>query len=461
MAQRGLPARAVLVAALLLHSVAAAAVAPSIVLILTDDQDVLLNSMAYMPQTRSLIVEQGATLPWAFTAVPVCCPSRSSLLTGRYQHNTNVKNNSLPGNCSSALWQQGPEKLNFATYLKSAGYATSFAGKLLNMYGLGPGGPAHILPGWDNWQALVGNSVFYDYTLSNNGTAEKHGNDYATDYLPTLIGNRSVDFITRNSDLATPLAVMISTPSCHQPADPAPQYAALYPDVVAPRLPNFNIRVNNTHWFEEAQGVYGLDANSIAFIDLLHRRRLQTLATVDDIVAEVVAALAATGRLENTYIIYTSDNGYHLGEAGLGMDKRNPWDFDARVPFFIRGPGIPANVTLPHPVSLVDIAPTLLQLAGVPIPTQMDGLSLLPLLLTGDAAASESDGAGRVGGGDVLTRDTIFYSYHGEVAGGGPVKVCPVRDPDLYCFEESDFDTPPHFNGSAFCSCQDTMSEWG
>lgn len=119
---------------------------------------------------------------------PLCCPSRSSILTGQYVHNHHAKNNSLSGGCSSSSWQQGPEKRSISTYMKSMGYKTFFGGKYLNRYGNPQvGGPQHVPPGWDEWYGLVGNSRYYNYTLSVNGQPEKHGDFYGPDYLTDLL----------------------------------------------------------------------------------------------------------------------------------------------------------------------------------------------------------------------------------------------------------------------------------
>lgn len=235
--------------------------------------------------------------------------------TGRLQHNTGVFNNSIAGNCASQTWANGPEKNNLAALLQqNNAWDTYYGGKFLNNYGMpAAGGVAHIPPGWNDWQGLVGNSCYYDYTLSNNGVAEKHGTDYATDYLPDLIYNRSMAFLDNRAGSTNPFLLVLSFPSSHQPADPAPQYADMYPGIQAPRQPNFNVRIGDTHWFEQAQGVSGpLDNNAVEWVDLLYRRRLQTLASVDAAVEGMISKLTSMGELDNTYCEWQTN-----GDSGV------------------------------------------------------------------------------------------------------------------------------------------------
>ena len=252
-------------------------------------------------------------------------------------------------------------------------------------------------PGWDWWNGLVGNSRYYNYTLSVNGSKEKHLDDPTNDYLTSVIWRKSREFlstvndgpVTRSRfsnieypDLAEadkPFFMMLSTPAPHQPFTPEPKYNSAFANLTAPRTSNFNIKNNATkHWLLRL-GNQPLSAETIAKVDENYRDRLRTLLTVDDMVGNIMKSLQKKQLLDNTYIIFTSDNGYHLGQFSLPLDKREPYEFDIRVPFSIRGPSIPEGIVIPDVTVNIDLAPTILDLAGITPPSIMDGRSLKPL----------------------------------------------------------------------------------
>lgn len=147
--------------------------------------------------------------------------------------------------------------------------------------------------------------MFYDYYLSVNGETKYYGDYYSTDYLPDLITNTSLNLM---SESTSPFFMLLSYPSCHEPADPAPQYAKLYDGLKAPRTQGWNKIYNNTHWLVSVGGVDGpMNSSMIEYSDLLYRRRILTLLSVDDAIERIIQQLKNTSQLDNTFIIYTSD----------------------------------------------------------------------------------------------------------------------------------------------------------
>ncbi|HZS07932.1 MAG TPA: sulfatase [Blastocatellia bacterium] len=350
---------------------------PNIIFILTDDLDA--DEIRYMPNLKALLADRGLTLNNYLVNVSLCCPSRTSTLRGQYAHNTQVTGNNLPDGGFEKVLQLGLEKSTVATWLQAAGYQTMLAGKYLNGY---PHGAdlTYVPPGWSEWYSPARGNAYgeFNYTLNENGKLVYYGNnpeDYGTD----VYGRKAADFIERTAKEGKPFFAWLATYAPHGPATPAPRHAGLFPGARAPRGPSFNeADVSDKPAYIRNRPL--LTAAQIARIDEAYRRRLQSLQAVDELIARLVGTLISTGQLDNTYIFFTSDNGFHLGQHRLMPGKQAPYEEDIRVSLIVRGPGVPQGRTLDHLAGNIDLAPTWAELGGAKAPDFVDGRSLLPLL---------------------------------------------------------------------------------
>ncbi|EGD77704.1 hypothetical protein PTSG_12796 [Salpingoeca rosetta] len=348
---------------------------PNIIIVLTDDQDALLNSTMFMPKLKHHVIEQGITFAFGLANSPVCCPSRSSLLSGRYIHNHGAVNNSVAGNCYGEKWIQETEKDALAVHMNKAGYRSLYGGKYLNLY-YGPSNP----PGWTEWFGLYGNSRYYNYTIKDNDKTVKFGDKYDTDYLTDVLARRAVRFINESAAADEPFFLWLGTPSAHASFTPAPQYENTVTGIKAPRTPNYNKVYADRH--RPVRDLSPMTDEQIRQSDEIYRKRLETLRSVDDLVGDIFDTLAATNQLSNTWFFFTGDHGFHLGQFAMGFDKRQLYDTDIRVPYFVRGPGAAANTTRYEPISHVDLAPTVIDIAADSgVPSNWDGRSYKQLLL--------------------------------------------------------------------------------
>jgi N-acetylglucosamine-6-sulfatase len=339
----------------------------NILLLLTDDQDILLgsfNTKKYMPIVHQQLIEMGVTFEQgALTHVPICCPSRSSILTGKYLHTQQgmALNNSVTGNCYGSEWKTNIElNSTYAVYAQQAGYTTIYAGKYLNQYKYNETSPESSIPnGWDYWYGLEGNSRYYNYSIvehspemiSRDGLIttiqiHQHSDTYPDDYLPLVLQKYTLEKL---ATLPEPWLAVIAWPTPHGPFTPEPKYEHDYPDVNPPTdMPNYNATedsMNMKHWLLRQLGII---TNETALqINDIYRNRLRTLKTVDTHIGSIIKLLkkmkqkttttvstsssstsssissstTTSSVLDRTVIIYTSDNGFQFGQHRLAIDK--------------------------------------------------------------------------------------------------------------------------------------------
>ena len=352
---------------------------PNILFILTDDLEAKLGTMQYLPAVQQLLTSQGLSFNDYIISDSLCCPSRTTILRGQYSQNTGVYTNGPLNGGFDTFYQLQHENSTLATWLQQAGYRTALFGKYLNGYP-DPSNRNYIPPGWNEWVSPAKGSPYteFNYTLNENGKLVNFGsspNDYMTDVLTTQVDN----YLRAIAGQPQPFFIYLATYNPHEPATPAPRYANLFDNLQAPRLPSFNEADVSGKPPNIRQDPL-LTGAQIQKIDELYRNRVRSMQAVDDLLVSVINTLQQTGQLQNTYILFTSDNGFHMGEHRLPSGKGRPYEEDIVVPLVIRGPGIPAGQVLGgYVVGNTDIAPTIADLAGVVPPAYVDGRSLVPL----------------------------------------------------------------------------------
>jgi N-acetylglucosamine-6-sulfatase len=359
----------------------AAVTQPNIVFILTDDLSWDLVTERFAPHLVAL-ARRGVTFDRYFVADSLCCPSRSTIFTGRFPHNTKVVRNQPPAGGFQKFQAEHLDRKTFAVKLQAAGYATSMLGKYLNGYG-DPMVPATapIPPGWSDWH--VSNSTGYqefDFLLNDNGTVNTYrGPEH---YGVDVLNEKAQSFITRHA--ARPFAIEIATFAPHAPYTPAPRNAADFPGLRAPRDPSFDRdNVNPPAWLGRHPP---FPPRQLERIDTAFRKRAQAVESVDRLLADTEATLARHHLTDRTYIVFSSDNGYHLGQHRLPKGKQTAFDTDIRVPLIVAGPGVPHHRVASQVAQNVDLYPTFTELAGTAPGHSVDGRSLVPLLRAESAA---------------------------------------------------------------------------
>jgi arylsulfatase A-like enzyme len=378
-----------------------AAARPSFLFIYTDDQrwDSLAvtqreqGDRARFPWLRSpnldRLAAEGARFRNAFVVNSLCAPSRACYLTGRYSHLNGIANNRTPFPADAAT---------HASLLRAAGYATGYVGKWHMGSQRGP------RPGFDYSASFIGQGRYEDCPFEIDGVkTDTKGwvDDVSTDF--------AIEFIKKNR--AGPFLCVVGYKSSHGPWDPPERAKGLYagefsrPAASAGHRPPYLKPIP-----PERKEVKQFDIKPDSERSEMHRKYFRTLAAVDDNVGRLLKALDDLHLAESTVVVYTSDNGFYLGEHGLG-DKRSAYEESIRIPLLVRAPSLAARgKVIDEMVLNIDLAPTFLDLAGVPVPAEMQGRSWKPLLA----------------GEPAQWRKAFFYEYFLE-AGMGPPTVLAVR----------------------------------
>jgi N-acetylglucosamine-6-sulfatase len=343
---------------------------PNIVFILTDDLS--MNLLRFMPELAE-VRKQGTTFTNYFVTDSLCCPSRSSIFTGKLPHNTGVFKNTGQDGGYEAFNAHGNVSQTFAVALQKVGYKTAFLGKYLNGYMPAKAGPA---PGWDEWDVAGNGYKNFDYNLNQNGAVVPYGSDPQA-YLTDVLSKLGRDFIRKSG--SNPFLIEIATFSPHAPYVPAPRDANEFPGLQYPRTPAFAARPDTTAppWLKS---IPELEPQKLNHMRHAFRMRAQSVLSIGKMIKDIRALLAELGEDNNTYIVFSSDNGYHMGEYSLRPGKMTPFDTDINVPLIVMGPGVRKGVVVDDIVENIDLNPTFVDLAGAVPPGTPDGHSLVPLL---------------------------------------------------------------------------------
>jgi len=350
---------------------------PNVVFVLTDDLS--MNLVQYMPAVLAL-EKAGTTFSNYTVTDSLCCPSRSSIFSGKFPHNTGVFTNGGADGGFDVFRSRGEESATFATALQQVGYRTAMMGKYLNGYNpkdaLG-GAQPYVPPGWNEWDVAGNGYPEFNYDLNQNSQVTRYGSAPG-DYLTDVLSAKGSAFITASAAANTPFLLELATFAPHAPYTPAPQDANTFPGLQAPRGPAFDTLPSNPPpWLA---GRAPLSAAETSKIDTDFRKRVQAVQSVDRMIANLEATLTKTGQASNTDIVFSSDNGYHMGEYRLNPGKMTAFDTDINVPLVAAGPGIKADNVVNAPVQNIDLAPTFEALGAAATPADVDGRSLAPML---------------------------------------------------------------------------------
>ena len=342
---------------------------PNFVFVLADD--LAMNLLQYMPNVQQM-QKEGTSFSNYFVTDSLCCPSRSSIFTGKFPHNTGVFTNTGSDGGYDTFNSKGNEAYTFAVALQHGGYKTAMMGKYLNGYFPRANRPA---PGWNEWDVAGLGYKEFNYALNENGKVVRYG-ERPEEYLTDVVARLGESFIRKSA--GHPFFIEIATFAPHGPYIPAPRDADKFPGLTAPRTPAYGARpdANAPKWLHGILPLRPVDKENI---DRDFRMRAQSVQAIDKMIGELRAELARLGE-DNTYFIFSSDNGYHMGEFSMRPGKMTSFDTDIQVPLIVIGPGVAKGHVVDSIGENVDLCPTFAELAGVSSQISPDGHSLVTLL---------------------------------------------------------------------------------
>ncbi|KAF7538940.1 hypothetical protein G7054_g2510 [Neopestalotiopsis clavispora] len=385
---------------------------PNIVMIMSDDQDLRLGSTDYQHVLHRDVHAKGTEFKNHYATTANCCPSRTSFFRGQMVHNTNITHVNAPGGNYDKFVVSGQDTDYLPFWLKDAGYRVEYIGKFLNGYSQKN---YNVTPkGWDHIDALIDpyTYVFNTPVMSANGERPVWYQGY---HQSDVIRAKALDRIEQLTAQDDPFFLMLAPSSPHIQNDkyktiPLSRHANDFENATAPRNPNWNPADEYQSMKSSWMRTLPLMNSSVQeYADLEYRMRIRGLQGVDEIMEDVIALLEKNGVMDNTYFIYTTDNGYHIGTHRMPAGKASFFAEDTNLPFAVRGPGIPQGVQSKVPSAHLDLIPTFLELAGVPEdqwPPMLDGRSLVQQWK--DPEGSTGSGAG---GGNA--KETINIEFWG------------------------------------------------
>jgi N-acetylglucosamine-6-sulfatase len=382
---------------------------PNVLFVLVDDMS--NDQLSYLPHVEALIADRGVTFDRAFSSTPLCSPARASILTGRYAHNHGVMGN---GPRLGGGVRDFRDRHTLPVWLERSGYTTMLIGKYLNHYNRVP---KYIPPGWTDWRAIQSELNYRTWGMNRNGKQVTFHNRYQT----TEMGRQVRRAIARYGAMKRPFFMVASfrAPHAGQPEDPddpprfgTPNVSNRYRDalagVVPPKPASFNERdVTDKPSFLQSRPSLRRSTAVEAW-----QQRTESLLSVDDEVASFVRSLRRIDELQDTLVVFASDNGFLLGQHRWRA-KDVPYEEATHVPLLVRGPGFTGGRTAHQVVSLVDLTSTFVRAAGAHATRPLDGAPLQrvaadPAYLAGRSVLVEGGGA-IVGSAGPLDSRQRFY----------------------------------------------------